>query len=60
MIRIFMVPKSFKMEGPDPKNKEKTYWLRFKDHTGAVIGIKLTPEQFEEFTLDCADLRRET
>ena len=55
-----MDPKSFKMEGPDPKNKEKTYWLRFKDHTGAVIGIKLTPEQFEEFTLDCADLRRET
>ncbi len=59
MFRILMSPKSYRLEGPDPKNKEKTYWVRFKDYTGAEIDIKLTPEQFDEFTTLCAALRRE-
>jgi len=58
MFKIYMGPKSYRLEGPDPKNKEKSYWLRFKDHTGAEIDIKLTPEQFKDFTLKCAALRR--
>ncbi len=59
MFKIYMSPKSYKLNGPDPMNKEKSYWLRFKDHTGAEIDIKLTPEQFDEFTTLCADLRRD-